>query len=87
MSKIWYINNATFRFFISMVEFIVLSGLSTGAAYYCRKIPTLTAGIIVVLVLNMLNYDMLRNHRHHLRPGLVGGTGLLDTNWILPPSN
>jgi hypothetical protein len=72
-----------------MVELIVLSGLSAGAAQYCRKNPILAIALTGVLVLNVLNYDMMRNHRQHLRPGLVGGTGLLDirdTNWILPPN-
>jgi hypothetical protein len=70
---------------ILMVEALVLFGLSGGVVRYCEN-PILAIVLIVLIVLNMLNYDMMRNHRHHLRPGLVGWTGLLDTNRILSPN-
>jgi hypothetical protein len=67
---------------ILMVELIVLSSLSCVAVKF-RKNPWLAIALTGVLVLNMINYDIMRNHRQHLRPGLVG-TSLLNTNWILP---
>jgi hypothetical protein len=65
---------------IIMVETIVLSGLLAGVISSCRKNPLLAIALTGVCVLNVLNYDMMRNNREILRPGLVGVTGIMDKN-------